>query len=95
MATLNTNTLDAATTSITITTEKLITMYVDPISGGTDNYKVCLQISPDGTDWYDVHATVVTGRGHVTASCVAAEARAVVVEAEGATSSVDITILAN
>ena len=92
--TLDTNVLGATAATLTLTTEKLITMYVTAKTGAKGNYRIGLEISPDsGTTWLDSEV-IMAGPGVETISCVATQARAVTLDAQGATSTVTIHLLA-
>jgi len=94
MATLDTNDLGAVTTHLAATTETLFTLYVYPLTGTHDNFRVGLEMSPDnGTNWTKV-PEVIRGLGCFTVSHVATRVRAVVVDVEGATSTVTVILLA-
>lgn len=95
MATLNTNVLGATAASIAMTTEKMITLFVCPMSGGHNNHRVTIEVSPDGgTTWIETGDSV-NGNAHwMTIEAVATNARAKVIEAEGVTSEVTIHLLA-
>jgi hypothetical protein len=92
--TLNTNTLDATGVELSLTTETVVTVTVLAKTGTSLNHCVILQQSPDsGITWQDVPPPIV-GEGSLTMQIVATRVRAKVKKIEGATSTVDVHILA-
>lgn len=92
--TLDTNSLGATAATLTLTTEKLISIYVIAKTGTKGNYRVGLEISPDsGSTWVESEV-IIAGPSVETISCVATQARAVTLDAQGATSTVTIHLLA-
>ena len=92
-ATLNSNTLNATGATITITTETLISLYVFNATGAHSNRHIGLEVSPDGTNWILASGTI-KGERTLTYNCIAQKARVIVTEAEGATSTVNVHLLA-
>ena len=93
-ATLNTNSLGVTGAELTITTESLITLFVAAKTGSHNNHRVMLQVSPDaGTTWLNSPHSIL-GAGCYVVSLACTKVRAKVVEIEGATSTVDVWILA-
>ncbi|MBL4940969.1 MAG: hypothetical protein JKY81_04825 [Colwellia sp.] len=71
----------------------LIAMYVAANTGGNTTHVVTLQISPDGSTWFDTNHQI-TGVGDIhDITCVAANARCSVTTVEGSTSTIDVFIL--
>ena len=94
MATLDTNNKGATAAEITLTTETVFTFYIFSESGSEGEYRVSLEVSPDsGTTWIPAGATLARP-GISTCQCVATKARVKVVEAQGATSTVNVFLLA-
>jgi len=90
---VNTNSVVGTTAAtLTITTEMSMTLYVFSKTGGHDNHRIGLEISPDGVNWIRLENSVL-GQGCITVSHVAGRARAVILEAEGASSTVDIHLI--
>lgn len=93
-AVLDTNVLNANGAEVTITTQTLVTLYVNGKTGTHANHKVMLEVSPDsGTTWVGTRATV-EGEGCVSLTAVCTKVRAKVTRVEGATSTVDVWVLA-
>jgi len=85
----------STTVSVVVGDNNLIAMYVAASAGSTSNttHEVTLQISPNGTTWFDT-THQITGVGDIhDITCVAANARLKVTIVEGAASSIDIFIL--
>ncbi len=93
MATLNTNTDNATTSAITLTTQSVITLYVLPISGTHKKHRVILQVSPDGTKFRRA-GPPVRGLGVETYVVAAQKARAKVIRPEGSISTCDVFVIA-
>jgi len=93
--TLNTNSLGDTTASLALTTETVVTLYVEPLTGSHSNHRVTLEFSPDGgTTWIAVSDSVNGTANSITVEIVATDVRACVCEAEGATSTITVHILA-
>ena len=92
---LNTNQMDSTSSVLFLTTEKTLTLYINGRTGVDNNHRVGIELSPDdGVTWFAWPQTLV-GIGILTIShCVATQARAIVVEAEGASSSIIYYLLA-
>ena len=91
---LNTNSLNATSTALAITTETLVTLYVVSKTGASINHCVIVQVSPDnGTTWLDIPKPL-TGVGILTHKVAATKVRAKVIKAEGGTSTVDVHLVA-
>lgn len=83
----------STTTSIEMGDASLAALYVVANTGTHATHVTTLQVSPDGTNWFDTSHTI-TGVGNLhNISCAAYEIRAKVTTHEGATSTVDITVL--
>lgn len=91
---LNTNVLDAVTSSVAMTTETTVTLYVVALTGDEGNYRVGLEVSPDGTEWVATGA-VLRGEGCATTVVSGEDVRAKVLVAEGTTSTVTVFIIAH
>lgn len=84
----------SVTASVSVGDGSLIGLYVSAASGAHSTHVVTLQISPDGTKWFDTTHTI-TGAGQIhNITCVADEVRASVTTSEGAASTIDIDIIA-
>ncbi|MBL4891458.1 MAG: hypothetical protein JKX91_06485 [Rhizobiaceae bacterium] len=86
---------DATTTtsSVIVGDNSLIAIFITANTGTHATHVVTLQISPDGSNWFDTSHTI-TGVGQLhNITCVAIEARAKVTTNEGATSTIDIDII--
>ena len=90
--TLDTNNLGAVGASLALTTETTIAMYVIAKTGAHMNHRVALQVSPDNTNWYTL--AIAVKDSCVVAVIAALYVRAKVEHAEGAVSTVDVTIVA-
>lgn len=88
------NANSASTTEpLTMYDAKLLGFYVVAKSGAHTKHVAMLQISPDGVNWFDTTHTV-TGVGNLhDVVCAAEEVRIKITTLEGATSTVDITII--
>lgn len=94
-ATLDTNILGATAASMTLTTEKTVTLYVEPLSGTHYNHRVTLEFSPDsGITWIAVSDSVNGTANSITVDIVATNVRACVCEVEGEASTITVHILA-
>jgi len=94
MAVLDANDKGAVAASMVLTTQTKITTYIKQRSGEQGNYRIGLEISPDsGISWFD-KGDVLRGPGILTCECVATNIRAVVLDAQGGASSIDVFILA-
>lgn len=94
MATLNTNIKGDTAATLTLTTETVVTLYVLADTGGSGNYRVGLELSPDnGATWLDSEV-IISGPDIETITCAATKARAVTLEAQGSSSTVTIHLLA-
>lgn len=94
--TLDTNVVNSNIASLTLTTENWITLFVVAKTGAHLNHRVILEVSPDsGTTWQPLPPSI-QGVGCLPHSeaVVVTDVRAKVDEAEGATSTVTIHILA-
>ena len=91
---VNANTLAVTLTSLAITTESLITMYVVNKTGTHANSHVGLECTPNGTDWSEELGLIRAKGGHMTYQVNATKIRPFIEEAEGAASTVDIHIIA-
>ena len=93
-ATIDSNTEGATGAEITLTTETLITLYVIDATGTHLNRRVSIEYTGDNTNWFaDPHS--LNGHGSVlTSQIVATKARVVIVEAEGATSTINVVLIA-
>ena len=93
-AVLDSDSLAVTGAEITITTETMITLYVKGKTGTHGSHRIEIQISPDnGTTWIDT-ACNVRREGCCSITAVCTKARAKLVLAEGAISSVDVWLLA-
>lgn len=90
---LNANLKGACTSNVDVSGCTVITAYISQKSGKDKVYRVFLDISPDGENWFDVgeplHET-----GFVSVQTVAKYARVCVAEVEGEISTLSVTILA-
>lgn len=93
MATLNTDSKDSTADEKALTAEKCVTLYVLGKTGTHDNHHVGIEASPNGSDWVRVPDTL-RGLGVKSFDICAARVRAVVIEAEGSTSTVDVHLIA-
>ncbi len=92
--TLNTNSIDDTAAELAITTETLITLYVLVKTGTSLNHCIIFEISPDdGTTWLPIPPPL-TGVGILTQKVAATKVRCKVIKTEGATSTVDVHIVA-
>ena len=90
---LNTNSLGAFSSPLEMEGMVYVGMYVCGDSGSHSSHVVTLQVSPNGTDWFDTNDTV-TGTGFVKQDLiVATEIRAKVTTAEGATSTCKVYLI--
>ncbi len=93
MAVLDTNVQDAVAASVSVTAGDLVSLFVIEKTGASGKFRVQLQISPDsGTNWVNVGDTL-SKTGHACFPCVVTDARAKVVDVQGATSTVDVFVL--
>ena len=90
---LNANTEGAVGTALTLTTEKTLSLYVSQRSGAQGNYRVGLEVTPDGSTWFEL-AAVLRGPGVLTCDCAAVAARPKVTDAQGEASEVDVHLVA-
>ena len=90
---LDTNILNAETSTVSTSSATVVTMYVLNVTGTHTNRHVGLKISPDGTDWVEAQATIKGERFH-TYTIAANSVKAFVEEAEGVTSTVSVHIVA-
>ncbi len=83
----------ATTTPLSIGDAKLIGFYVVADTGTNGTHVAMLQISPDGTNWFDTDHTI-TGIGNLhEIVCATEEVRVKITTVEGAASTVDIIII--
>lgn len=88
--------MGAAGAEVTVTTEKLYTLYVIAKTGTNANHRVILQVSPDnGTTWIDTSCEVIGAGACASLSAVCTKVRAKVSEVEGATSTITAWVLAS
>lgn len=93
-AVLDTNVLNASGATVTVTTESLVTLYVDNKTGTSTIHRVMLEVSPDsGTTWVGTEVKV-QGEGCTSMTVACTQVRAKVVREEGSTSTVDVWVLA-
>ena len=93
--TLDLNDQGAFTTSLSLSGESLITMYVVDKSGTHNIHEIGIQMRPTNSgDWFQ-HTGTITGIGCKTYNFLAKEVRAIVQVAEGQSSEADIYIIAN
>ena len=91
---INTNDKDATGGEITLTTEKSISLYATSRSGGSKQFKLGVQVSPDaGATWVTL-PHLLTGTGCLHLEIIATKARIIVMQAEGSSSSIDAMLLA-
>jgi hypothetical protein len=92
-AAVDANVLNTVTASIALDDARNVALYTVAASGTHATHVTTLQISPNGTDWFDT-AHTVPGLGffHDTV-CVGTEVRAKITTAEGAVSTIDIYIV--
>lgn len=92
---VDSNSVDTVAATIAITTELYITLFVFNETGDHFNHRTGIEISPvsDGDIWLRLPGNIL-GQGCKTIKHVAARARAVVIEAEGEESTVDIHLIA-
>ena len=89
---VNANT-NSTTTPLTMYEAKLIGFYVIANTGTNSNHIATLQISPDGTNWFDTDHTI-TGIGNLhEVVCATEEVRVKITTLEGSSSTVDIIII--
>ena len=92
--TLTTNLVGTSTAELALTTETMVTLIVKPVASDIDNYKICIEVSPDGgTTWIDTNISV-TGKGTVTWIGAATKARATVKANKSDNSTATVWILA-
>jgi len=83
----------STTTALEMGDAKSLGFYIVANSGTSTTHVCKLQISPNGTDWQDTTHTV-TGIGNLhDISCIADYVRIKVTTAQGAVSTVDITVV--
>ena len=92
MATINTNTLGATTSSISVVDSDRICVYIGDSSGSHDQHWVGIEISPDGTTWFDTKQ-YVAGINYKCINVTASHARLKVIKAEGSASVCNYWIL--
>lgn len=86
----NTN---ATTKPLTMYDAKLVAFYIVASTGTHTNHIATLQISPDGTNWFDTEHTI-TGTGNLhNISCATDELRVKITTTEDSTSTVDIIVI--
>jgi len=91
--TVNSNNLGAATTALEMGDASLAAFYVVGNNGAWTTNEIILQVSPDGTNWFDTTHSV-TGVGNLhDIGCAAHSIRCKVSVAQGALSTVDVTVL--
>ncbi|MBL4820131.1 MAG: hypothetical protein JKY98_03935 [Gammaproteobacteria bacterium] len=86
---------DASSVSTALVMEgaKLAAFFVVANTGTHATHVITMQVSPDGTNWFDTSHTI-TGVGNLhNIGCAAEQIRCKVTTLEGATSTVDITII--
>jgi len=90
--TLDTNT-NATSSIIEMVGRKYIGVYVCGITGTHATHIITLQISPNGTDWFDT-ADTITGEGYVKQDLIISDqARVKVTTTEGATSTSKVFVI--
>ena len=87
--TVDTNSLGARTSEIDVSTSSRVCMFVKSNSGNHNTHRVQIQLSPDGTNWFDTNE-YVTGTGIRSLSVCAMEVRGRVATVEGSASSSEI-----
>ena len=93
-AVLDTEVVDATGAELTLTTETIVTLYVKGKTGTHNVHCVMLEVSPDGgTTWLPTRC-IVSLEGEASMTLVATKVRAKVIRTEGATSTVDVWLLA-
>lgn len=90
----DTNLHHNTTTELALTTETVITLYVNNKTGSHQNSRMCLEYSPDdGVTWLtDRHQT--NGIGFLTSVIAATKVRAKVCNTEGSAATADVFIVA-
>ena len=89
----DTNNNGATTTSISMHDALYVSLFVKAASGTHSTHVITIQMSPNGTDWYDTSSTL-TGAGKITnVLCIAAYVRAKVTTSEPGTSTVDVIMV--
>lgn len=76
-----------------LTTETKIGLYVFSKSGGSNNHRVGLLISPNGQNWID-HPASITGQGYILIDVVAVQVKVKVFKEEGKASNINVHLLA-
>ena len=92
--TLDSNDKGASAAELTLTTETIISFYIFAKTGTAGKYRVGIEASPDnGTTWVEI-GVVLAHPGIHTCPCIATKVRAIVLEAQGETSTITVHILA-
>lgn len=93
--TLDTNEIGDVGALLALTTETVVSLYVEPATGSHDNHRVTLEFSPDnGVTWIAVSDSVNGTANSITVNIVATDVRACVCEVEGKPSTINVHILA-
>ena len=95
METLNSSIIGSMSSTMALTSEKLVTLYVFSESGNKDHH-ITLAFSADGTNWMQSQKDI-KGEGIMTVSHIGTHVRAVVVESDSGgdgLSLVNINIIA-
>ena len=79
---------------ITLTTETLLSFYVFSKSGGVGNYRLAVEISPDGGQSWMVTDLMLSEPGVMTKPVVATDARVKVIVKEKSASTVAVHLIA-
>lgn len=94
VATLDTTINGTTAAPIILTTQTLITLYAFFRTGAAGNYRLTIEVSPDGgVTWIDSDA-ILDKPGIVTISCVATNARVKVIVKEKTASTVIVHLIA-
>lgn len=92
--TLDTNVLNATTSSIETFDATYVAVFVVDKAGAHTTHVITLQVSPDNVNWFDTSLTVTGSPGKINGTlCIANYVRGKVTTVEGAVSTVDITLI--
>jgi hypothetical protein len=83
----------STTTALVMDNASIAGFYIVAATGAHTTHVATLQTSPDGTNWFDT-AHTITGVGELhSVTCVADQIRVKITTAQGAASTVDITVI--
>lgn len=90
--TIDANVIDTATEPVSSGSLNSVAMYTVANTGTSTAHVVTLQVSPNGTDWFDTPFSI-TGINWVEGEIVGSELRGKVTTVEGSASTVDVYII--